>query len=280
MNIETTKIVADSSADILTLSDIPFESAPLKIVTANREYVDDATLDIEGMVNDLASYRGKSSTSCPNPEDYLRAFGDAEHVFCITITGTLSGSYNSAVMAKRLYEEQHPNRHVFVLNSLSTGPEMALIINKMRKLILAGYDFDTVCNEVVKYSKKTGLLFVLESMRNLVNNGRVSPLAATMAGILGIRAVGRASDRGDLEMLDKCRGERKMLETIIKRLREFGFAGGHVRIAHCFNETTAEALRDCIHEAFEGAQVEICRCLALCSFYAERGGLLVGFEKA
>lgn len=280
MNIETTKIVADSSADMLTLADVPFESAPLKIVTADREYVDNADLNVESMVNDLASYRGKSSTSCPNPEDYLRAFGDAENVFCITITATLSGSYNAAMMAKKLYEEAHPGRRVFVLNSLSTGPEMALIIGKMRELILAGLDFDAVCDEVTHYSKRTGLLFVLESMRNLVNNGRVSPLAATMAGLLGIRALGRASDRGDLEMLDKCRGEKKTLETIIKRLREFGFAGGHIRITHCFNEKTAEALRDRIAEAFAGAKVEIDRCLALCSFYAERGGLLIGFEKA
>ena len=280
MKIECTKIVADSSADLLSLSDIPFCSAPLKIVTADRQYVDDADLDVAAMVQDLATYRGRSSTSCPNPEDWLGAFGDAEYVFCITITGTLSGSYNAAMLAKRLYEQAHPERRVFVINSLSTGPEMALIIDKMRQKILEGCDFDEVCRAATDYSSKTGLLFMLESMKNLANNGRVKPIVAKMAGILGIRVIGRASDRGDLEMLDKCRGEKKALDTIVERLRAFGFKGGRVRICHCLNEQAATALRDRILESFADARVEIDRCLALCSFYAERGGLLVGFEKA
>ena len=280
MDIQTTKIVTDSSADVMSLADVAFESAPLKIITADREYVDDGNLDVEGMVNDLAAYRGKSSTSCPNPEDWLRAFGDAEHVFCVTITGTLSGSYNAAMVAKKTYEEAHPDRHVFVLNSLSTGPEMALAIDKMRELILAGKEFDEICESINKYSEKTGLLFMLESMRNLANNGRVSPIVAKMAGLLGIRVVAKASDKGDIEPLNKCRGEKKALETLVEHLKNLGLKEGRVRIAHCFNEPAAIALRELIQKNFARVQVELTRCRGLCSFYAERGGMLVGFEKA
>lgn len=280
MDIQTTKIVTDSSADVMSLADVAFESAPLKIITADREYVDDGNLDVEGMVNDLAAYRGKSSTSCPNPEDWLRAFGDAEHVFCVTITGTLSGSYNAAMVAKKTYEQAHPDRRVFVLNSLSTGPEMALAIEKMRELILAGKEFDEVCESINKYSEKTGLLFMLESMRNLANNGRVSPIVAKMAGLLGIRVVAKASDKGDIEPLNKCRGEKKALETLVEHLKNLGLKEGRVRIAHCFNEPAAIALRELIQKNFARVQVELTRCRGLCSFYAERGGMLVGFEKA
>ena len=280
MDIQTTKIVTDSSADVMSLADVAFESAPLKIITADREYVDDNNLDVEGMVNDLAAYRGKSSTSCPNPEDWLRAFGDAEHVFCVTITGTLSGSYNAAMVAKKTYEEAHPDRRVFVLNSLSTGPEMALAIEKMRELILAGKEFDEICESINQYSQKTGLLFMLESMRNLANNGRVSPIVAKMAGLLGIRVVAKASDKGDIEPLNKCRGEKKALETLVEHLKNLGLKEGRVRIAHCFNEPAAVALRELIQKNFARVQVELTRCRGLCSFYAERGGMLVGFEKA
>lgn len=280
MDIQTTKIVTDSSADVMSLADVAFESAPLKIITADREYVDDNNLDVEGMVNDLAAYRGKSSTSCPNPEDWLRAFGDAEHVFCVTITGTLSGSYNAAMVAKKTYEEAHPDRRVFVLNSLSTGPEMALAIDKMRELILAGKEFDEICESINQYSQKTGLLFMLESMRNLANNGRVSPIVAKMAGLLGIRVVAKASDKGDIEPLNKCRGEKKALETLVEHLKNLGLKEGRVRIAHCFNEPAAIALRELIQKNFARVQVELTRCRGLCSFYAERGGMLVGFEKA
>lgn len=273
------KIVADSSADIFALGGVPFESTPLKIITADKEFVDDASLDVLAMVNYLQSYKGKSSTSCPNPADWLAAFGDADEVFCATITGTLSGSYNAAMVAKATYEEQNPGKRVFVLNSLSAGPEIALMIERLKELINEDKSFDDICSEISKYTQKTGLLFMLESMKNLANNGRVSPLVAKMAGLLGIRVVGKASDRGDLEPLDKVRGEQKALETIVQHFKELGLKRGKVRIAHCFNEAAGKQLKALIKEKFEKVQVTIHRCKGLCSFYAEKGGMLVGFEK-
>lgn len=273
------KIVADSSADLVELEGIDFESAPLKIITAEKEYVDDKSLDVGQMAKDMLSYNGRSFTSCPNVNDWLLAFGDADEIFCVTITATLSGSYNAAMLAKREYEEAHPDRRVFVLNSLTTGPEMALIIEKLRELVLAGREFDEICSEAEEYRKKTGLLFMLESLKNLANNGRVSPIVAKMAGLLGIRMVGKASDKGDLEPLNKCRGERKALETIVEHLAALGLKFGKVKIGHCLNESAAEALKSAILEKFSDVKIEIYKLRGLCSFYAEKGGILVGFEK-
>lgn len=278
-NTRYAKIVADSSADLFATPAGDFASAPLKIVTAEKEYVDDEHLDVARMVEELAHYKGKSSSSCPNPEDWLRCFGDAEEVYCVTITATLSGSYNAACVAKQMYEEQHPERKVFVINTLTAGPEMKLIVEKIRERLDAGKSFEEISEEIVAYSRNTGLLFMLESMKNLANNGRVSHLVAKAAGLLGIRVVGKASDRGDLEPLDKCRGEKKALETIVERMKSLGHRGSKVRIAHCFNTEAAEGLQQRILAAFPGSQVEIYPCRGLCSFYAEKGGLLVGFEK-
>ncbi len=280
MHSNRIKIVTDSSSDMLELPGMAFQSAPLKIITANKEYVDDAILDVRQMVEDLQHYKGKSSTSCPNANDWLEAFGDAEWVFCVTITGTLSGSYNAACLAKSSYEEQYPDRRVFVLNSLTAGPEIYLMMEKLQELVNEGKAFDDICDSITKYSRGTGLLFMLESMKNLANNGRVSPLVAKMAGLLGVRVVGKASDKGDLEPLNKCRGEHKALETIVQHMRSLGFAGGRVRIAHCFNKDAAQQLKEMIHSKFEKAQIKLYHCRGLCSFYAELGGLLVGFEKA
>lgn len=279
MIINEVKIVADSSSDILNLEGINFSSAPLKIITADREYVDDGNLDVREMVDDLSAYKGKSSTSCPNTGDWLESFGDAKYVFCVTITGTLSGSYNSAVLAKNYYEELYPDRRVFVLNSLTAGPEISLMIDKLQELISECEDFDTVCEKIEKYTKKTGLLFMLESMKNLANNGRVSPLVAKMAGILGIRVVGKASDRGDLQPLNKCRGEEKSLQTILEHLTAEGLKKGKVKIAHCMGEAAGKKLKAMIEERLSAVKVEIYKCRGLCSFYAEKGGMLIGFEK-
>lgn len=279
MNINEIKIVADSSGDLMSLEGIAFGSAPLKIITAEKEYLDNANLNVSGMVADLLAYKGRSSTSCPNTGDWLEAFGDTKYIFVVTITATLSGSYNSAVLAKNYYEELYPDRKVFVLNSLSTGPEMALIIDKIKELAVEGLDFDEVCEKITEYSKTTGLLFILESMKNLANNGRVSPLAAKVAGVLGIRVVGKASDKGDLQQLAKARGQEKALQTTVEQLEELGLKNGRVKIAHCENQAAAEKLKAMIEANFQGVQTETYPCRGLCSFYAEKGGMLIGFEK-
>lgn len=272
------KIVTDSSSDVLSLNNIDFASAPLKIVTQNKEYIDNSELDTLQMVNFLAEYKGKSSTSCPNPQDWLTAFGDADEIFCITITATLSGSYNAALSAKEIYEEKYPERKVFVINSLSTGPEMKLIIEKISELVSQKTPYEKICDEIIEYSKNTHLLFMLECMKNLANNGRVSHLVAKAAGLLGIRVIGKASAVGDLETLDKCRGRDKSIISMFQNVKNLGYKGGKLRIAHCFNEEAAKQLHALILKEFSTADIEIYNSRGLCSFYAEKGGILVGFE--
>lgn len=276
MNI---KIVVDSSANLLSLNGASFASAALKIVTSEKEYVDDGSLDVKEMVTDLKNYKGRSSTACPGVGDFLDAFGDAQYVFCLTITATLSGSYNAACLAKREYEEMHPDRHVFVINTLSAGPEIALHAEKLVDWIKEGLSYDTICSKITSYMEHTGLFFVLESMTNLANNGRVSPVVAKAAGLLGIRAVGKASDQGDLGMLAKCRGENRALTAVVNYLKEYGYKGGRLRISHCFNEDATRRLKEMIETAFPGADIKYYLTRGLCSFYAEQGGLMIGYER-
>ena len=273
------KIVADSSANILTRPHVPFASAALKIITNDREYVDDANLDVSGMIADFESYKGKSKTSCPNPQDWLDAFADAQEVFCVTITSGLSGSYNSACVAKEMYEAENDGAKVFVIDSLSAGPELLLIIEKLEQLIEQELPFEEICLQIKEYQKTTGLEFMLQSLKNLAANGRVNPAVAKIVTLLGIRIVGRASDVGTLEPKDKCRGQARSLAVMVDRMEKAGLRSGKVRIAHCFNEEAALQLRDLIGQKLPNVQVEIDVCRGLCSFYAEKGGLMVGFEK-
>ena len=277
--MRTVKIVADSSANLMELNNMAFDAAPLKIITAEQEFVDNRNLNLEEMIQYFKSYKGRSQTSCPNPEDWLTAFGDAEDVFCVTITSGLSGSYNAACIAKGMYEGEHPGRRVFVIDSLSAGPELTLIVEKLEELVGQGKSFEEICAYMPAYQKKTGLLFMLESLNNFAANGRVSPAVAKLAGVLGIRIVGRASDVGTLEPTDKCRGEAKSLNAILKHLKESGLKTGKVQLAHCMNETAADTLKSMIEAELPEVTVKIGINLGLCSYYAEKGGLLIGFEK-
>lgn len=274
------KIVVDSSADIRTLASIDFASAPLKINIGERIYVDDAGLDVMEMVDALRAYKGRTTTACPNTEEYLEAFGDADRVFCITISSNLSGSYNAARLAKEQYEEEHPGRKVHIIDSLSAGCELTMLAEKLREMIHEKIDFERIVEKITAYHEKLGTMFMLQSVHNLANNGRVNPAIATLVGMLGIRMVGKASAVGTLELTDKCRGDKRALAQLFKTMKEMGFAGGLVRIHHCANEAGAALLNEHIIKEFPSARVIIDKLGGLCSFYAEYGGMIVGFELA
>lgn len=277
--MRTVKIVADSSANILNLSQVSYAMAPLKILADETEFADDDKLDVGAMVSWFDSYKGKSKTSCPNPNDWLEAFADADDIFCVTITSGLSGSYNAACIAKRMYEAEHKDRRVCVIDSLSAGPELVLIIEKLEECIAQGMAYEEICRIIESYKENTGLVFMLESLKNFAANGRVSPAVAKIAGVLGIRIVGKASDQGTLEPTNKCRGEARSLSAILTNMKAAGLRQGKVRIAHCMNENAAEELKRLIRTELDRAEVQIHTCRGLCSYYAEKGGLLVGFEK-
>ena len=120
------KIVADSSSDLYELEGTLFKSAPLKICRKDKEYVDDENLDVEAMVNELSEHSGRVTTACPAPGDWLNAFGDSKYVIAFAISAKMSGSYNSLVKAKDLYEEEFPDRHVYAINSKNAGPGIQL----------------------------------------------------------------------------------------------------------------------------------------------------------
>ena len=275
-----TKIVVDSSASLYTLQGVDFECVPLKIITDDAEYLDNGTMDAVGMAQTLRTYKGKTSTSCPNVSDWLAAYEGADEVYAITITGTLSGSYNAAQLAAEEYQQENPGKRVFVLDSLSTGPEQRLLAEHLRDLLAEGKEFDEVCEEMLRYHKHTHLLFSLESLANLARNGRVKPAVAAVARMLGIRVIGQASEAGELDVLCKTRGEHGALERIVLGLKEHGYTNGRPHVSHCGNPAAAERLKHMVKAVFDGAKVDISECGGLCSYYAELGGLLVGYEDA
>lgn len=272
------KIVSDSASNITGLEDVKFASVSIRVLTEKKEYVDDSEASVAAMVEELSVYKGKSRTSCPGPGDWIKAFDGEDEIFVTTITSGLSGSYNSALVAKQQYEGENPGKKVYVIDSLSAGPEIGLTIYKLRDLILEGKDFDTISQEIMEYKKKTMLSFSLENLTNLANNGRVNLAVAKIVGFVGIRLVGRASVEGTLQPTDKCRGEKKALVTIMNNMKKFGYIGGKVLIDHCQNPDAAAELKTMLQAEFEGADIRIGTNKALCSFYAEKGGVLVGYE--
>ena len=271
------KIVSDSSSNILGMENPHFASVPMK-VRAEKEYVDDTNLNLAGMVEDLKNHKGKSGSSCPNVGEWLEAFGEADCVFATTISKNLSGSYNAAKQAADTYMEENPGKKAFVFDSLAAGPQQAFIIDKVLELAEEGLDFESIKEKVLEYHNHTHILFCLESMMNLARNGRVSMAVAKIAGMLGIRVCGDVKG-GQITPVHKPRGAKKATETLVEMMKERGFYdGAKLRIAHCFGENQAKALANAVLAEFPNTKVQLEPTTALCSFYAEAGGLMIGFE--
>ena len=273
----TYKIVSDSSSNIITMGDAHYVSVPMK-VRADKEYIDDQNLDLAAMVEALRNHKGSSGSACPSVGEWLDAFGDADMVFGTTMSKGLSGSYGAACEAARIYMEENPGKQAFIFNTLSAGPQQMFLNEKVLELCAQGLDFETIKEKALEYYQNTHILFCLESMMNLARNGRVSVAAAKFASVLGIRACGDVK-AGMITPVHKPRGAKKATETLVQMMEERGFYdGAQLRIAHCFGEKQAQDLADATLAKYPNARITIESTTALCSFYAETGGLMIGFE--
>ena len=272
------RIVSDSSSNVLAADyRTAYTTVPLKIRTDDKEFPDDAQLHIGELIEHI-EHSTTNSTSCPNTQEWVDAFEGADCVFGVTISSNLSASYQAAIIAKDQYEEENPGAKVHIVDSLGTGGRMELIIEKLDELIAQGLSFEEVRDAIDAYRNKTHIVFMLESLRNLAKNGRLNKTVAEIAGLLGIRFVGRASEEGTIVQASIARGQRRALGNIIQEMIKLGYDGGKVRISHCLNSEAATKLRADLLAKFPSSDVTINACGGLCSYYAERGGLIIGFE--
>lgn len=273
------KLIADSSVDLFALGGMGFTSVPLTIATDERSFTDDEQLDVSQMLDYLASYIGRSYTACPNVEAWLQSYQGAEEIFVVTLSSNISGTYGAAVTAAELYKEECPNAKIHVFDTLSAGPEVRMLAKKLAEDISADLPFSEICQRGETYMKKTAIFFCLQSFHNFAQNGRVNKTVAKLGGMLGIRIMATASDQGTVEILDKCRGDKATVKKFLEKLEKSGYQGGKIALAHCENLPFATTLSQAVREVYPAADIEIYETRGLCSFYAERGGILLGFEK-
>ncbi|MFH0357758.1 MULTISPECIES: DegV family protein [unclassified Streptococcus] len=277
------KIVADSGCDYRQLAQLApgteFVSVPLSIQIGDQTFVDDASLDIDQMVSVMQSTSEAATSACPSTQAYEEAFAGAENVIVVTITGGLSGSFNAARVARDMYLEEHPDAKIHLLDSLSAGGEMDLLVTEINRLIASGLEFEEVVSAITTYQENSKLLFVLAKVDNLVKNGRLSKLVGAVVGLLNIRMVGEASSEGKLELLQKARGHKKSVTAAWEEMKKAGYKGGRIIMAHRNNDKFFQQFSDLVKETYPEASIEEVATSGLCSFYAEEGGLLMGYER-
>ena len=230
------------------------------------------------MMEEMYDSSEAARSACPSPEAYLAAYRGAKNVIVLTLTGAMSGSYNSAVIGEKMLKEENKDVNIHIIDTLSAGGENDLYLLKINELIKEGLSFDEVVSEMKKYQENSKLIFVLEQVDNLVKNGRLNKFAATVVGLLNMRMVGEASNEGTLHLLHKVRGEKKAVSSIVDEMIKAGYKGGRVVATHRNNENICKKIEEKLKDKFSDIEFIIVPTSGICSFYGEEGGMLLGYE--
>ena len=278
--MEKVRLILDSSSNTLSDPARNLVVVPLTLTFGEENMLDDEKLDISEFLAKMEANNEAGKTAAPSIQLWLDALEGSENAIIVTLTSGLSGTYSSALQAKDIYLEQHPHANVIVVDSRSAGPELEVVLEGIEALIKDDkLRFADLEAKIAEFRTRTHLLFVLQSLRNLSLNGRVSPAVAKIAGVLKINLIGTASVDGELQPLTKARGMKKALKEIVKQMEGMKYQGGRVVIDECENATDAEKLKEAILASYPDANVTIRPMRGLCSFYAERGGLMIGFHE-
>lgn len=276
------KIITDSGSGIRQINDlnddVAFESVPLMLNIGNKVYVDDEKVDIAALMNAMEGESAASSSACPAPNAYAETYKGADNVIVFTISSNLSGSYNSASLGRDLILEQNPEANIYICDSLSAGSEIDLLVQKAAELANKGIEFEDMVTEVEAYHDHTMVAFLLESVDNLVKNGRLNKIVGQMIGLLGIRLVGRRTSEGKIELAHKSKGTKRAMRTLLDEMISQGYTGETMHISHALNEEGAEKFTAVVLERFPDANITTSLMSGLCGFYAQRNGLIVGYE--
>ena len=274
------KIIIDSCGELLDgwKNDERFESVPLTLMVGAEQIIDDETFDQADFLKKVAACPECPKSACPSPERYMRAYDcEAEHIYVVTLSSELSGSYNSAILGKNLFLEEQPEKKVHVFNSKSASGGQSLIAMKIVECEEKGLSFEEVVSEVEKYIEEMNTFFVLENLETLRKNGRLGRVKALVASALKIKPVMGATPEGTICQLDQARGMNKAIVKMVDHIGETGIniPEKTVAITHCNCPERAKMLEEAIREKLHPAKIVVMDTAGVSSMYANDGGVIV-----
>lgn len=255
-----------------------FETVPLQLQVEDHIITDDDTFDQAAFLKLVAESPECPKSSCPSPESYMNSYHcDADHVYAVTLSAELSGSYNSAVLGKNLYEEEYGEKQIHVFNSRSASVGETLIALKIQECEEAGMEFEQVIEQVNAFIEEQHTYFVLESLDALRKNGRLTGIKALVATALNVKPVMGATPEGSIYQLGQGRGMKKALAKMGDSVAAEAIHPEQriLAISHCNAPERAEAVRKMIQEKIQVKDSFIVDTRGVSSLYASDGGIIV-----
>ena len=274
-------IVCDSCTD-LTEEDLKkgcYTLVPLTLLVDGEEIIDDETFDQADFLAKVAASKESVKSACPAPESYMEAYSKADDIYVVTLSAELSGSYNSAVLGKNLYEEENGTKNIHVVNSRGAATTQVLIARKLNEYASQGMPFEEVVDKIEEYTTSLRTYFVLETLEVLRKNGRLSRLSATIAGALNIKPVMIGTRDGVIQKAAQARGMKKALTKMIEYMGSEGrdLIGRQFVISHCNCYERAVYVKELIKKHLHAEDVDIVDTKGVSSLYACDGGIIVSY---
>ena len=273
-------LVSDSSCDLRSV-DISGPQVRLQVISmhlhiGHRDFPDDEDLNLRQILAAMA--KSSSSTACPSPQAFADAFAQGNESICVTISASLSGTYQAAVAGRELALSQDPERKIFVLDSRSTAGCMVLLLRKAAALYEDGRPFEEICDILTTYRDNLRTCFTLMSFHNLIQAGRMKPITGALLQSLGIHVIAQATPEGTISVAGKARGEVKTYQAIVEQMQKSkNCRGAEVIVSHCENLVGAVRLKEQILKELPVRSVEIRSCRGLTGYYAMEGGLILAY---
>ncbi|MCI9021862.1 MAG: DegV family protein [Eubacterium sp.] len=274
------KIIVDSCGELTEelKQDARVQSVPLELDVDDYHVVDDESFCQAEFLQKVKESPNCPKSACPSPQKYYDAYNSgAGHVYAVTLSAQLSGSYNSAQTARQMFLDQYPDRKVHVFNSCSASVGETLIAMKIQELEEAGHAFEEIVERTESYISSQQTFFVLETLETLRKNGRLSNLKALVANVLKIKPVMGATPDGLICQLGQAQGMNKALERMVKEImqrtkdREERILG----IAHCNCLKRAQKVKEQIEKLMHFKDIVILDTAGVSSMYANDGGIII-----
>lgn len=252
--------------------------APLTMQVDQYSFVDDDTFDQADFLKKIADSPNCPKSACPSPDYYKEAFEKSEkRAYAVTLSAELSGSYNSAVLAKDLVLEERPDMKIHIFNSRSASIGETLITEKIQECEASGMEFEKLVETVEDYIDGQNTYFVLENLETLRKNGRLSNIKAFVASALKIKPVMGSTPEGTIIQLDQARGINKALVKMVEYVTNQVEKPEEkiLAISHCNCFERGQMVRDAILQKIKVKDVILLDTAGISSMYANDGGIII-----
>jgi len=275
------KIVADSSCDLNEELEekLDIDLIPFNISVDDEEFIDDENLNLSHLVKSMKASPNPIKTACPSPGDFLEKYRDGENTFVVTISANLSGTYNSAQLARDMAIDEDKDKFIHVFNSKSASVGETLIALKIDELIKKQLNNMEIVEKVEKYINEMKTYFISQDLSNLVKNGRISKVKGLLASVLHFIPIMGADDKGEIKLVENIRGSKKSFNRLVEIIGETkdSFEDKILAISHANALGKAQELKEKIESLYNFKDILIVETKGLSTAYVNDGGIILAY---